>query len=80
MQEIIDFLCSQGYKPIHICRAPKILLHSVETTRNRLKDLEAQGIKLDSLHILTKSHKQFMHFYENLIKTNKKKNSTLNPS
>ncbi|KAJ8951185.1 hypothetical protein NQ314_007725 [Rhamnusium bicolor] len=73
MNEMIDFLFAHGFKPIHICRVPKILLHSVDTTRNRLRELEAQGMHLDTLYILTKSQKQYMQYYESLTKSNKNK-------
>ncbi|KAJ8949593.1 hypothetical protein NQ317_007847 [Molorchus minor] len=39
MNEMIDFLYKQGFQPIHMRRVPKILLHSVETTKKRLKEL-----------------------------------------
>lgn len=73
MKEIIDFLYNDGYTPIHIVRNPKILLHSVETTRKRLKELEEQGVKVESLHILTKSQKQYMNYYDSLVKSSKNK-------
>lgn len=73
LQDIIDFLYSEGFKPYHICRVPKILLHSVETTRKRIRELEKQGMKMDSLHMLTKSQKQYMQYYEALVKGNKNK-------
>lgn len=73
LKEIIDFLYEYGFTPLHIVRHPKILLHSVETTKKRLNELQAQSVQLDSLYILTKSQKQYMNYYENLIKTNKNK-------
>lgn len=73
MNEMIEFLFQHGFKPIHICRVPKILLHGVETTRKRLKELEAKGMQLDSLYILTKSQRQYMQYYESLGKTGKNK-------
>lgn len=73
MDEIIDFLYSQGFRPYHICRVPKILLHSVQTTSKRIRELEKQGMTMDSLHMLTKSQKQYMQFYEALVKSNQQK-------
>ncbi|CAH0557011.1 unnamed protein product [Brassicogethes aeneus] len=73
MEEIINFLYNQGFKPKHIRNCPKILLHSVETTKNRLKQLEAQGMFLESLSVLTKSQKQYLTFYDGLVKQNKMK-------
>lgn len=74
---MIDFLYNQGFSPIHIIKVPKILLHSVETTRKRLLELEALGFKVDSLSVLTKSQKQYMMYYENLVKCNKSKNTNI---
>lgn len=72
MNEMIDFLMICGFSSNQICRSPKILLHSIETVRARLKELDNYGKKLDSLHVLTKSKKQFTQFCEQ-IKTNKTK-------
>ncbi|KAF5273588.1 hypothetical protein FQR65_LT04586 [Abscondita terminalis] len=73
IKEIIDFLLGYGFTPLHIVKNPKILLHSVETTAKRLKQLESEGLKLDTLYILTKSQKQYLTYYENLVKANKNK-------
>ncbi|KAG5889013.1 hypothetical protein JTB14_033942 [Gonioctena quinquepunctata] len=67
MNEIIDFLLLYGFKPIQICRTPKILLHSVETIKKRLKEMEALGMQLDTLYVLTKSQKQYNQVLETLI-------------
>lgn len=75
MKEILDFLFAQGFKPSQICRVPKILLHSVETTKQRLQQLELYGKHLDSLYLLTKSKKQYMQHLESLIKTSSKTKS-----
>lgn len=73
MQEIIDFLFQEGFTPSHIIRIPKILLHSVETIGKRIKELEkVRGTQLNSLHILTKSQKQYQQFYESMLKNKEK--------
>lgn len=72
MSGMIDFLLLYGFKPIQICRSPKIMLHSVETIRKRLRELETSNIQLDSLHILTKSQRQYMSFIDSM-KANKGK-------
>lgn len=71
-KEILDFLFAQGFKPSQICRVPKILLHSVETTKQRLKELEPYGKHLDSLYLLTKSKKQYTQCLEMLVKSSNK--------
>ncbi|RZC38244.1 uncharacterized protein BDFB_006202, partial [Asbolus verrucosus] len=67
LKELIDFLFAAGFKSHHICRVPKILVHSVDTIQKRLKQLEDKGIQIDSLHMLTKSQKQFTQYYEALL-------------
>lgn len=74
MQEMLDFLYTKGFKPIHIYRVPKILLHSVTTVGKRLKEIENHQIKLDSLYMLTKSQKQYQQYYEALLRNKKSKN------
>lgn len=76
IKEVLDFLFEQGFQPFQIYRVPKILLHSVETTKKRLKELEPYGRHLDSLYAMTKSKKQYMQFYETLVKSRKKINAT----
>lgn len=76
IKEVLDFLFAQGFQPYQICRVPKILLHSVETTKKRLKELEPYGRHLDSLYVMTKSKKQYMQFYETLVKSCKKIKTT----
>ncbi|XP_065163916.1 transcription termination factor, mitochondrial [Atheta coriaria] len=73
MKEIIDFLYAEGFKPYHIRRVPKILLHSVQTTKKRIRELERQGVKMDSLYMLTKSQRQYMQYYQALVKSNANK-------
>lgn len=72
LKELIDFLLISGFTPQHICRNPKILVHSLETTRKRLKLLEEKGLQIDSLHMLTKSQKQFNQNYDALVKSKNK--------
>lgn len=72
MQEMLDFLYTKGFKPIHIYRVPKILLHSVKTVSKRLKEIETENIQLDSLYMLTKSQKQYQQYYESLLRNKKK--------
>ncbi|XP_044752032.1 transcription termination factor, mitochondrial [Coccinella septempunctata] len=69
LSEIINFLYSKGFQSYHIYRVPKILVHSVETTKKRLELIENAGIQIDSLYMLTKSQKQFMQNFEAMLKT-----------
>lgn len=77
LKELIDLLYDEGFKPYHITRVPKILVHSVETTRKRLQELAEKDIQIDSLSLLTKSRNQFMQYYEAILKSrNKLKHKT----
>lgn len=73
---MIDFLLSKGFTTVHICRTPKILLHSVDTIRERLNLLDAQGTQLNSLSVCTKSKKQFTQFLESISSDKNKKTAT----
>ncbi|KAJ3656219.1 hypothetical protein Zmor_015313 [Zophobas morio] len=72
LKELIDFLYAAGFKSDHICRVPKILVHSVETVSKRLKHLKEKGIQIDGLSLLTKSQNQYMQYYEVLVKNKNK--------
>lgn len=64
INKIVDFLLCNGFNTVHVCRTPKILLHSSDTIKARLKVLEDQGTQLNSLTVLTKSKKQFLQFLD----------------
>ncbi|XP_057657393.1 transcription termination factor, mitochondrial [Diorhabda carinulata] len=72
IEVMIEFLLQKGFTPRHICKTPKILLHSVDTVKKRIKEIETNNIHLDSLVMLTKSQRQYMHFLET-VKCNKSK-------
>lgn len=73
IDETIDYLYSLGMKPIQICITPKVFLHSVETTKKRVQELQEQGVYIDNLRLLTKSQKQYQVYYNKLVSANKKK-------
>ncbi|GJQ70569.1 hypothetical protein Trydic_g22968 [Trypoxylus dichotomus] len=72
MAEIIDYLYNLGIQPTHICITPKILLHSVETMKKRVKELQEQGVHVDNLRLLTKSQKQYRAYYNKVVSAKKK--------
>lgn len=73
MDEIIDFLYEQGFKPFQICITPKIILHSVETMKKRIQELQRQGVYVDNLSVLTKTQKQYQLYLNKLVSENGKK-------
>lgn len=70
MKVIMDYLFQQGYTPGHICRVPRILIHSLETTKSRLIQLKHLGYVPPSLAILCKSKRDYDKYIK---KYNKKK-------
>lgn len=59
MKEMLDFIYAQGYTPAHVCRVPRILIHSLETTKIRVQQLKQIGYTPPSLAILCKSKRDF---------------------
>jgi len=72
MNEMIDFLCNNGFTPSQISRFPKVLLHSSKTAEIRLKEITGLGKKPDSLYVLTKSQRQYLQYLENTLKVKQK--------
>lgn len=72
--QTIDFLYKYGFTSQQICRIPKILLHSTKTTEKRIKELTSVGVSLRqiNLYVLTKSQKQYMQYFESMIKNKSK--------
>lgn len=69
---MIDLLYKYGFTSVHICRVPKVLLHSRKTSEMRLKQLKAFGKLQDRLYMLIKSRKQYLNQLDNLVKENTK--------
>lgn len=73
IDEIITYLYEFQFKPIQICVSPKILLHSVDTVKKRVQELQKEGVHIDNLNILIKTQKKYAVYYNKLVSTNKKK-------
>lgn len=71
VKEMLDYLYEQGYTPAHVIRVPRILVHSLETTKSRLKHLKQYGFVPPSLTFLCKSKKDFDKYVKKYIKANK---------
>lgn len=59
MKEILDYLYEQGYTPVHVCRVPRILVHSQETTKARIQSFKELGYLPPSLAMFCKSKRDF---------------------
>ncbi|XP_021916268.1 transcription termination factor, mitochondrial isoform X2 [Zootermopsis nevadensis] len=68
LKEILDFLYREGYTSQHICQVPRILCHSLETTKSRLAQLRELGFNPTSLIVLCKSKREYAQFLEQVIR------------
>lgn len=68
MKETMDYLFEQGYTPGHICRVPRILVHSLETTKSRMNQLKRFGFFPPSLAILCKSKRDYDKYLKKYFK------------
>nr|CAI5857813.1 unnamed protein product [Callosobruchus analis] len=59
LNSIIQYLLEHGFTATDICINPRILLHSLETIKERMERLEAMGVQPDFLSVLMRSQKQF---------------------
>jgi hypothetical protein len=67
LKEVFDFVYAEGYTPQHVCQVPRILFHSLETTKSRLSELRGMGYNPHTLMALCKSKRQYTQFTEQLI-------------
>lgn len=66
LKEVFDFVYAEGYTPQHVRQVPRILLHSLETTKSRLSELRDLGYNPYTLMVLCKSKRQYKQFVEQL--------------
>jgi hypothetical protein len=64
LKEILDFLYREGFTPQHVCQVPRILCHSLETTKSRLAELREIGYNPSTLIVLCRSKRQYAQFLE----------------
>ena len=68
LKEIFDFVYGEGFTPQQVCQVPRILLHSLETTKSRLTELRNLGYNPYSLIVLCKSKRQYTQFLEHVVR------------
>jgi hypothetical protein len=66
LKEVFDFVYAEGYTPQHVRQVPRILFHSLETTKSRLSELRDLGYNPHTLMALCKSKRQYKQFVEQL--------------
>lgn len=66
LKEVFDFVYAEGYTPQHVCQVPRILFHSLETTKSRLLELRDLGYNPHTLMVLCKTKRQYKQFVEQL--------------
>lgn len=65
IKEILDyFLLESEFTADDVAQTPRILCHSLETTRRRLDELRSLGCKPTSLVIVCKSANEYRKFIE----------------
>jgi hypothetical protein len=72
LKEILDFVYREGYTSQHVCHVPRILCHSLETTKSRLAELRKIGYNPSTLIVLCKSRRQYAQFLEQVTKKKKR--------
>ncbi|XP_055711272.1 transcription termination factor, mitochondrial [Phlebotomus papatasi] len=70
IKEILDFLLlEEGFTTHDIAQVPRILCHSLETTRTRLAELKGYGCVPSTLVILCRSQREYEKFVNNWLIT-----------
>ncbi|XP_063232886.1 transcription termination factor, mitochondrial isoform X2 [Bacillus rossius redtenbacheri] len=66
INEILDFLREEGFSMEQVLQVPRILCHSLETTRARLGQLHARGFHPVSLMVLCLSQPDYLKMVRRL--------------
>ncbi|XP_069677107.1 transcription termination factor, mitochondrial [Periplaneta americana] len=67
LKDVLDFVYEEGYTPQHVCQVPRILLHSLETSKARLRELRDHGYNPPTLIVLCKSRREYKQFLEHVM-------------
>lgn len=69
VKEILDYLLEEEkFEPHEIASCPRILCHSLETTKSRINELKTYGCRPTSLVIVCKSKNEYEKFVANWVK------------
>ncbi|XP_067625576.1 transcription termination factor, mitochondrial [Eurosta solidaginis] len=73
IKEIIDYLLNEaGFTRHDIAAVPRILCHSLETTKERLQELERYDCRPNSLVIVCRSKREYEKFVKSWLETRSK--------
>lgn len=68
IKEVLDYLLNEAKFTRHeIAQVPRILCHSLETTKQRMEELKQHGCRPSSLVILCKSKREYSKFLNSWI-------------
>lgn len=67
LKDVLDFVYEEGYTPEHVHNVPRILLHSLETTKARLAELRDLGYIPHTLNVLCKSRRDYRQFVDHVL-------------
>ncbi|XP_073823016.1 mitochondrial transcription termination factor [Musca autumnalis] len=68
IKEVLDYLLNEAKFTRHeIAQVPRILCHSLETTKQRMEELKTHGCRPSSLVILCKSKREYSKFLNSWI-------------
>ncbi|XP_053695342.1 uncharacterized protein LOC128742877 [Sabethes cyaneus] len=81
IKSVIDYLLNElNYSPYDIALNPRILMHSLETTKRRMEQLRQLGCRPRSLVIVCKSQRQYNQFMDDWIATKAKQQPSFGAS
>lgn len=73
IKDILDYLFNEaGYTSHHVAQNPRILCHSLRTTKQRLCELKAHGCIPTSLVVVCRSTNEYQKFLNTWIDVRKK--------
>lgn len=76
IKDILDYLLNEaGYTPHDIAQNPRILCHSLQTTKQRLIELKTHGCIPTSLVVVCRSSNEYQKFLNTWIDVRKKLSS-----
>ncbi|KAL9706452.1 hypothetical protein quinque_009970 [Culex quinquefasciatus] len=74
VKKVIDFLLEEmGYSPHDIALNPRILMHSLQTTKKRMAHLEELGCRPRSLIVVCKSQRQYDLFVKEWLEAKERR-------
>lgn len=71
IKEVLDYLLNEAkFTRYEIAQVPRILCHSLKTTKERIEELASLGCRPSSLVILCRSRREYEKFLQQWRSTN----------